>query len=332
MAIEEIYLSGPDELEPSLLDSAQPVVLRGLVKTWDIVQGGRSGAREALKTLLTFYQGKPVATFLAEAGHEGRFFYNDAMDGFNFLQIDARLDDVIDKLLNCETQPDSPALYVGSTNIDQWLPGFRAKYDLPLTYLDPIASVWIGNQTRVAAHFDLPQNIACCVAGRRKFRLFAPDQISNLYVGPLDLTPAGQPISLVDFEAIDYARFPRAAEALRASETVVLEPGDAILIPSMWWHQVDALEPLNILVNYWWSRTPAYAGSPNDALLHALLSVRDLPPDMKRAWKLFFDYYIFNEDQAATQHIAPEALGRLGAPNETKAKRIRAMLLNQLKR
>jgi hypothetical protein len=60
--------------------------------------------------------------------------------------------------------------------------------------------------------------------------------------------------------------------------------------------------------------------------------VRDLPPDMKRAWKLFFDYYIFNEDQAATQHIAPEALGRLGAPSETKAKRIRAMLLNQLKR
>ena len=74
MAIEEIYLSGPNELEPSVLDRAQPAVLRGLVKTWDIVQGGRSGAREALKTLLTFYQGKPVATFLAEAGHEGRFF------------------------------------------------------------------------------------------------------------------------------------------------------------------------------------------------------------------------------------------------------------------
>ncbi|MDT1899301.1 cupin-like domain-containing protein, partial [Acinetobacter baumannii] len=81
-------------------------------------------------------------------------------------------------------------IYVGSTTIDGALPGFRAENDVDLGPRDPLASIWIGNRTRIAAHYDLPDNLACVAAGRRRFTLFPPGQQHNLYIGPIDLPPA----------------------------------------------------------------------------------------------------------------------------------------------
>ena len=57
--------------------------------------------------------------------------------------------------------------------------------------------VWIGNAVKVNTHFDLVYNIACVAGGRRRFTLFPPEQIDNLYIAPLDFTPSGAPVSLV---------------------------------------------------------------------------------------------------------------------------------------
>lgn len=320
------------EIPESVLSATEPVILRGLVANWPCVSLQRDDPDAALAMLAESYSGRPVSTFLGEAENKGRFFYNEELTGFNFLQLEARLDDVIAKLKEHRGDQYAPAIYVGSTNVDAWLPGFRTQNDLPLDALDPVASLWIGNKTRVAPHFDLPQNIACCVMGRRRFTLFPPEQIENLYVGPLDLTPAGQPISLVDFDDIDKQRFPKAEIALQHAVIADLEPGDALLVPSMWWHQVEALDDINILVNYWWSTVPEFLGAPSDALLHAMLSIRGLPKPQKDAWRRFFDYYIFDADALTHPHIPESALGRLGAMDETRAKRARALLLNQLKR
>ena len=37
-----------------------------------------------------------------------------------------------------------------------------------------------------------------------------------------------------------------------------LQPGDAIFIPSLWWHQVESLSAVNGLVNYWWTDTALF--------------------------------------------------------------------------
>ena len=179
----------------------------------------------------------------------------------------------------------APALYVGSTEIDGFLPPFRAANDLPFGDRAPLASIWLGNRTTIAAHYDLPDNLACVVAGRRRFTLFPPEQLPNLYVGPLDLTPAGQPISLVDMAHPDLARHPRFAQALDHAQVAELEPGDALFIPSMWWHQVESLEPFNVLVNYWWRQSAAYLDSPIVALMAALLTLRDLPAHQRETWR-----------------------------------------------
>ena len=50
--------------------------------------------------------------------------------------------------------------------------------------------------------FVVPQNTTVVVAGRRRFTLFPLEQFDNLYLGPLDSTLAGQPISTVHLDTL----------------------------------------------------------------------------------------------------------------------------------
>ena len=81
----------------------------------------------------------------------------------------------------------------------------------------------------------------------------------------------------------------------------------------MWWHHVEALEPFNVLVNYWWRDTPRYLAQPQDALNHALLAIRDLPEEEKELWRQMFDYYVFGDAAAAAAHSPEGSRGILDA-------------------
>jgi hypothetical protein len=163
------------------------------------------------------------------------------------------------------------------------------------------------------------------VGGRRRFTLFPPDQIANLYVGPIEFTISGPPISMVSLKSPDLARFPRFAEALRQSRSAELEPGDALFIPYGWWHQVESLSPFNVLVNYWWNDA-RQAGSPFDCMLHAILTLRDLPPEQRAVWREMFEHYVFTPADEALSHLPREQRGMLGPPSMDRALAIRAIL------
>jgi ribosomal protein L16 Arg81 hydroxylase len=190
----------------------------------------------------------------------------------------------------------------------------------------------LGNRSRIAAHYDLPDNIACCAVGRRRFTLFPPDQLANLYPGPIDWAPGGQPISLVDFKNPDYEAFPNFKHALKSAQAATLEPGDGVYIPSMWWHHVEGLEALNILVNYWWRQSPNYMDTPANVMLYALMSIRDLPAEQKQIWRQMFDYYIFESDKDSHSHIPEQARGSLGTIDESLNRKIRSLLLKKINR
>jgi hypothetical protein len=168
--------------------------------------------------------------------------------------------------------------------------------------------------------------------GRRRFTLFPPDQFANLYLGPIDNTPAGRAVSLVDFDAPDLAAHPRFVEAMAHAQTVELGPGDAIFIPSMWWHHVEGLDRFNILVNYWWRDTPAWLGQPQGALNHAILAIRDLPAEDKAMWRDLFDHYVFANGGAVTDHIPEPERGVLAPLTAETAGQLRAYLLRILSR
>jgi hypothetical protein len=168
--------------------------------------------------------------------------------------------------------------------------------------------------------------------GRRRFTLFPPEQFPNLYIGPLDFTPAGQAISLVDFAQPDLGRYPRFAEALKHARIAELGPGDAIFIPSLWWHHIESLAPLNVLVNYWWRQQPGWMDTPFHALFLSMMTVRDLPAGQRAALKAMFEHYVFDATEDKVAHIPKNARRMLGAFDADRARELRAFLLQRLNR
>jgi hypothetical protein len=204
-------------------------------------------------------------------------------------------------------------VFIESMQTDDFLPAFGADHVNPLLDATTRPRIWIGNRIKVQTHYDLQYNIACCVAGRRRFTLFPPEQLANLYSGPIEFTPSGTPISMVPLTAPDLARFPRYEEALRHAVQAELAPGDGIYIPYGWWHHVESLAPLNGLVNYWWNDA-ARLGSPYGALLHAAMAVRDLPADQREVWRTMFEHFVFTDPEVALGHLTPQQRGLLGPP------------------
>jgi hypothetical protein len=317
-----------------LLAESVPVLLKGMVRDWALVQAGLRSDAEAMEYLKGFYNGRTVGTYFGAPEIDGRLFYNESITDLNFDVRRAPLAETLDRIREHAGDPHPPTFYIGSTTIDACLPGLRKENDVAFgTHgFDPLASIWIGNRTLVSCHHDAPNNLACCVVGRRRFTVFPPEQIANLYPGPLDPTPGGQAISMVNFANPAFEKYPRFRDALEAGQVAEMEPGDAIFLPSLWWHQVESLSPFNVLVNYWWSLSPKFMGTPMNVLHHALLSLRDRPEKEKQAWKSVFDYYVFGPSGRAGEHLPEHARGALGPMDDTTARQIRAMLLNVLNR
>jgi hypothetical protein len=328
-AIPEIAVADAADLDAKLRAATGPFVVRGLAADWPLVAA--KTPRAARDYLLRHAKDVPFTASVGAPGSDGRLFYDEAM-GMNFRTVRAKLPEIFAEIDKAEGKPDANPVYLGSIDLHEFFEGLHAANHIDLGERTPLASIWIGTPTRIAAHNDFPDNLAVVAAGRRRFTLFPPDQFRNLYLGPIDNTPAGRAISMVDFHAPDFTRFPRFREALGAAQVVELEPGDAVHIPSMWWHHVEGLEPFNILVNYWWRDTPRWMGQPQDALNHAMLSIRDLPEDEKAHWRALFDHYVFGNSDDVTAHIPEAARSVLGPLTPESAGRIRAFLLRQLSR
>lgn len=330
------------EITAELTCRTEPLILKGLVKHWPLVQKGLQSDETAIEYLKSHYNGKPAGVYMGEPEIKGRFAYDESVTKLNFSNKKSQLDEMLDAVLLNKMATSPQSLYVASNRINLHFPSLTTENTLPFNdnaFLglsdkdaELIASIWIGNKTLVSCHFDAQSNLACCVAGKRRFTLFPPDQINNLYPGPLEPTPGGQVISMVDFNQPDLVKYPRFKAAIEAGQIAEMEQGDALFLPSMWWHQVEALDQFNILVNYWWNTTAPFRGQATDVLTHALLSIRDCPPQEKQAWKAIFDYYIFADSKHAASHLPEAAHGALGDIEPLLARRLRAQLLNKLNR
>ena len=334
-AIREFAGVDRDVIRRDVLPDKRPVVLRGYVKDWPAVRHASESVPALVEYLSRFDNGKAVDAQMTPPQMDGQRYYNEAMTGINFIRNRLPLAALVEQVLRYARFPNPPAVAAQSSLIRDCLPGFAEENRLDLVGEHVLPRIWLGNRITTPTHLDEWNNIGCVVAGRRRFTLFPPEQIANLYIGPLDFGHTGAPMSVVSLRNPDLEKFPRFRAALETAVAAELKPGDAIVIPPLWWHHVESLEPLNVLVNYWWQDNAedlARADSGFDALLHGILSIRGLPPATRRAWRELFEHYVFSDDAAATAHIPHERRGMLGNLSAQQSAALRAQLIKRLSR
>ena len=162
----------------------------------------------------------------------------------------ARFGDYLDRLTNGEAV-DS---YLVSP-LDHWLPELKDDMPPPIYCRDAPwrnARLWLSSPgTRVPLHHDVAHNVFVQLVGRKRFFLYPSAASPWLYSNPFS---SGLPnYSRTDPERPDYDTFP-LSRAVRPIE-VVLGPGDAIYLPSRWWHLVRSLD-VSLSVNFWWADGP----------------------------------------------------------------------------
>ncbi len=331
--IREIVGLDSDAVRRDVLSDKRPAIFRRVIGDWPAVQHGLASPAALIRYLQRFDSGKMVDALLAAPEIDGRLFYNGDMTGFNFLRNRLTLTAVAEQVLRYAQFPKSPAVAAQSALIRDCLPGFSEENRLDLVDANVLPRIWLGNRITTPTHVDEWNNIGCVVAGRRRFTLFPPEQIANLYIGPLDFAPTGAPMSLVSLRTPDFERYPKFRNAMAAAHTADLGPGDAIFIPPLWWHHVESLEAFNVLVNYWWHDRAGdgpQADSAFDALLHAILGIRGLPPATRRAWGAFFEQYVFGAEDL--EHIPQHRRGILGTLSAAQLAALRAHLAGKLNR
>ena len=334
--MKDIHGITRERFERDVVPGYEPVVMRGVVGHWPLVKAGHAGLEPCMQYLMGFDGGKPVDALLAKPEPTRAFGYKPDLDGFNFMRDKRPYAALFEQLWRYSHFPDPPALAAQSALVSEALPGLDQANVLPLLDATAAPRIWIGNRATVPAHFDDSHNIACVTAGRRRFTLLPPQCAPLLYLGPPDYAPTSAPMSVVpDLHRADPARFPLLAQALDRALVAELEPGDAIYIPPLWFHQVEALAPhLNILMNYWW-RPAAAPGRDDDlhpaALRLAMLALRHLPDAEREGWRALFSHYVFGARGEQLAHI-PEGQRRLfGDVDAARDAEIRDELIGRLK-
>lgn len=308
----------------------RPVVIKSVVADWPSVKAAQQSPKAIVDYLKAFDIDAIVSALVGKPDINGRFFYTDDLTDLNFQRTQVTLGIALDRLLTIADHQDSYAIALQAIQLHQVLPSFKPSNPQPLLEPSIEPTMWVGNRACVAPHYDIHDNLACVVAGQRKFTVFPPEQINNLYPGPALNAPGGVPVSMVDINKPDLDLYPNYTKAETAAMSAVLEPGDGIFIPALWWHGVDSLMDLNILVNYWWGGDTKTKVSPNDSLLHSMMSIANLDQNKRQAWQQYFNYYVFKTSDDPKSHLPTDLKDIVADLSPEQEAELRKFLIKQL--
>ncbi len=226
-------------LRDEIIPRDRPAVLKGLVEHWPIVRAGAQSDAALFDYIRQRDQGRPIRILVGQPDIKGVYFYRDDMSGLNFQFSQQSFHATLAKILACKDHPNPPAIYTGATLVSESCPEVaRGKH-----HRDPGPAFQTQDVARQCRHRGdaLRQYGRHQLHGRRAqaLHVLPAGPVAELYIGPLDLAPGGQPTSLVRVREPDLERYPRFEQAWRPLKPWTYDPGDAIYIPNLWWHNVE---------------------------------------------------------------------------------------------
>lgn len=328
----EISGVNSDNFQDKVVALYSPVVIRDFAKDWPLVVEAQKSDQNALSYLKAHASNEKHDLVRLDKKHGGRMFYADeSLAQFNFQVENISVKNGLNLMQQRMEDSALPNVCFQCLPLKKAFPELSERLKNPIATVPSSAFAWFGSEFIVAPHFDEAQNIAIVSAGQRRFTLFPPEQVANLYIGPVENSPAGQPISLVDLHNPDLKLYPQYQIAYQHAMSVVLNPGDAIYVPSPWWHHVESLSKFNLLVNYWWNDNRTSTELPFPALMHAFQAYDKMPLKEKATWQSLMQHYVFSQDNTRFDHIPAAAKGVLGDEINNKSVIIHNWLAQQLR-
>jgi len=199
----------------------QPVLIENLTNAWN-----RKWTFDHIKSLagdqiVPLYDNKPAQ------GKESVYAPVTSM----------RFGEYIDLL---KTQPTDLRIffYTLKDHCPQLLEDFEYP-DIGLKFFKRLPALFFGGGlSKVFAHYDidLPDNLHIHFEGNKRVVLFGPNQSRNLYKVPFSI----HNIDKIDLDNPDFDQYPGLKNA--QGYEVHMKHGDALYIPSGWWHYITYLD------------------------------------------------------------------------------------------
>jgi tRNA wybutosine-synthesizing protein 4 len=182
------------------------------------------------------------------------------------------------------------------SNMSESFPNLASKFLVPDFAKDlvvPGATVhssclrFSSDDIQMWTHYDINDNILVGLRGRKRLALFHPEEIRHLYAD-------GTASAVLDVENPDLSKFPLFAKAVVWEG--VLEEGDVLFIPAMWWHNVRTLSVcygLNVFFRHlpedsyqpndlYGNKDPLLAVAAEKSIKQAISSLSELPEEYRR--------------------------------------------------
>ena len=225
----DIFEKPSQRLVLEAIQASKPIVIRGLepsppCKDWTTDKLVEKYAN-AITRVRSATHKQTMADFIAELKEFEANPYDDMVEGF--------------------VKPYTE----GATLPKEMWPDFGPLFFDAEEFIPP--QLWLGSvpthMPTSSLHRDPLTGFLLQVIGRKRLDLYSADQAPLL--APMKAYNNYQPCWFKP-EDPDYELFPRAKEASYIS--VILEPGDLIVQPAGWFHQVYALDSPNMSVSYFW--------------------------------------------------------------------------------
>jgi len=267
LQVERVHAPSVEEFNRLYAEPGKPVLITGLVSEWPACSNWNTDYFKAVAGE------RPVPVKRMRNG-----------DYIGSRTEMMPLADYLDAVSKANAPAGHERCYLSEQPVDKVLPEITRDYTVP-PYIDSSnyqAVCYIGSHVYSQIHFHpFGKALLCVVSGRKRVRLFSPDQTPFLY--------QKYNFSKIKDESVDLDAFPLYGKA-RYYECEV-KAGEMLFFPIYWWHGVQTEEFTSAVVFFWNDPAKLRWLPPEGIPWHSplLFEIASWPAKVKKSSKKFIE-------------------------------------------